>query len=109
MTDAIDLFSKKTITEIEEDKEKQKEHVDESFNANVEALFDQYLELCEDNNLSGLMITGVTPSGLVAPKVIYKSGDDIHKLTFCLEEGKIECHETMAQLYGLRDYEFLED
>ena len=109
MTDPIDIKSKRKLSDIEAEEREWEQQGEEEFRAGIQLLLDQYQDLLDNGKLTSVSFTGTSEGGVVSPRAIYRSMDDLHKLQFAVQESSLGLHEYIADCYDLRDMEYLEE
>ena len=109
MTEPVDIFSKKSIKELQEEKEREREDLVEGFKAHAEGILETFTELSESGRLSALLILGTTEKSLCIPQLLYRDVDSLHKLTFLLDQAKAEVELEIAKRYGFVEEDWFEE
>lgn len=109
MTEPVDIFSKKSIKELQEEREQAKEDLVEGFKAHAEVILETFLELSESGKMSSLLVLAATEKSLCIPQLVYRDVDSLHKLTFLLDQAKAEVELEIAKRYGFVEEDWFEE
>lgn len=109
MTKIVDLSSGRDLEEVEADKKRFKEEEEQLFTDDALNFLDSFRHMVDKGELESLCIVGTTKEGAVKTVPLHKNPTSLHKLQFVVEEAKLDIHESIAESYGYRDYQFIEE
>ena len=105
----IDLFSKRKLSDIEEEAEEQKKLAEEDFKEAIQFILDLYQDGLDEGDLEGIAIVGVVEDGIIPPKFAFRDTGSLHKLQFAVNESQSALHEYIAEAYNLRDMGYIDE
>lgn len=110
MTDnTIDIFSKRSLDDIEKEEEETRKEISDTFKEVATTILKQFQTSVDEGVITGLCITGTTEGGVAPPRVLYSSTQDLHKMSFVIDEMKLDVHEDIADRYKLREIQYIEE